>query len=39
MIQPAAIIWNLSDGGFDLKKHSEHAWTLFSDSIQPKGVS
>ena len=34
MIQPAAIIWNLSDGAFDLNNHSENAWTLFSDAIQ-----
>jgi AcrR family transcriptional regulator len=35
MIQPAAIIWNLSDGKFDLIKHSQEAWRLFSDAIEP----
>jgi hypothetical protein len=34
MIQPAAIIWNLSNGEFDLVRHSQAAWKLFSDSIQ-----
>jgi AcrR family transcriptional regulator len=34
MIQPAAIIWNLSGGEFDLVRHSQAAWKLFSDSIQ-----
>ena len=34
MIQPAAIIWNLSDGEFDLVQHSKNAWLLFLDAIQ-----
>jgi hypothetical protein len=34
MIQPAAIIWNLSQGRFDLVHHSQHAWQLFADAIQ-----
>jgi hypothetical protein len=34
MIQPAAIIWNLSDGEFDLVQHSKNAWMLFLDAIQ-----
>jgi hypothetical protein len=29
MIQPAAIIWNLSDGEFDLVQHSKNAWNCF----------
>jgi hypothetical protein len=33
MIQPAAIIWNLSDGEFDLVGHSQNAWQLYSDAI------
>jgi AcrR family transcriptional regulator len=35
MIQPAAIIWNLSEGEFDLIQHSQNAWNLFFDSIRP----
>ncbi len=34
MIQPAAIIWNLSDGDFDLTRHSKNAWKLFLDAIR-----
>ena len=34
MIQPAAIIWNLSNGEFDLKQHSINAWKLFLDAIR-----
>ena len=34
MIQPAAIIWNLSDGEFDLMQHSQEAWKLFLDAIR-----
>ena len=34
MIQPAAIIWSLSGGEFDLVRQSQAAWKLFSDSIQ-----
>jgi AcrR family transcriptional regulator len=35
MIQPAAIIWDLSDGEFDLAQHGSHAWQLFLRSVQP----
>ena len=34
MIQPAAIIWNMSDGEFDLVQHSKNAWKLFLDAIR-----
>lgn len=34
MIQPAAIIWSLSDGEFDLIEHSKNAWKLFLHAIQ-----
>jgi AcrR family transcriptional regulator len=34
MIQPAAIIWSLSSGEFDLVRHSQAAWKLFSASLQ-----
>lgn len=34
MIQPAAIIWNLSDGEFDLIHNSQSAWKLFSNAIK-----
>jgi AcrR family transcriptional regulator len=34
MIQPAAILWHLSDGAFDVTKHGEKAWRIFSQAIQ-----
>jgi AcrR family transcriptional regulator len=34
MIQPAAIIWNLSEGEFDLRQHSKNVWKLFLAAIQ-----
>lgn len=34
MIQPAAIIWSLSAGEFDLARHSRHAWRLFAAGIR-----
>lgn len=37
IIQPAAIIWSLSAGEFDLVDHCRNAWRLFSDSIRPAG--
>jgi AcrR family transcriptional regulator len=36
MIQPAAIIWNLSDGEFDLIRHRKNAWALFFDAIRQR---
>ncbi|WP_373498537.1 TetR/AcrR family transcriptional regulator [Desulfococcus sp.] len=34
MIQPAAVIWDLSDGAFDLARHGRQAWRLFSDALR-----
>jgi AcrR family transcriptional regulator len=33
VIQPAAILWHLSDGEFDAAKHVERAWPLFRQAI------
>ncbi len=33
LIQPAAILWHMSDGGFDVTKHIEKAWRIFSKAI------
>ena len=33
LIQPAAILWQLSDGEFDVTKHIEKAWPLFHNAI------
>ena len=37
MIQPAAIIWSLSGGVFDLAAHSRHSWQLFAAGIGTNG--
>ncbi len=34
IVQPAAILWHLSDGGFDVTKHGERAWKIFSKAIR-----
>jgi AcrR family transcriptional regulator len=35
MIQPAAILWHLSAGKFDLTGHAERAWEIFLKGISP----
>jgi len=30
IVQPAAVIWSLSEGQFDILKHTESAWKLYS---------
>jgi AcrR family transcriptional regulator len=30
LIQPAAILWLMSNGKFDIDQHAKHAWQLFS---------
>jgi len=34
LIQPAAILWHLSDGRFDVTKQAEKAWHIFQNAIQ-----
>ncbi|GAB4350280.1 MAG: TetR/AcrR family transcriptional regulator [Candidatus Abyssubacteria bacterium] len=34
MIQPAAILWRMSEGKFDVTRHIEKAWLLFCDAIR-----
>lgn len=34
LVQPAAILWQLSDGGIDVTKHAERAWQIFADAIR-----
>lgn len=36
LIQPAAIFWHMSDGEFDVTKHTERAWKIFSEAIKAK---
>ena len=33
MIQPAAILWHISDEQFDINRHAEKAWILFKESL------
>jgi len=33
LIQPAAMLWHISDGGFDVTKHAEKAWDVFRKAI------
>ena len=35
-IQPAAILWQMSDGEFDVTGHTERAWTVFVQAILAK---
>jgi AcrR family transcriptional regulator len=36
MILPAAVLWNVSEGGFDMIAHAENAWPAFSRCIASK---
>lgn len=36
LIQPAAILWLMSDGRFDIDQHAKHAWQLFSIMLGQK---
>lgn len=35
IVQPAALLWNLSDGDFNVSKHAERAWQIFKAAIRP----
>ena len=34
LVQPAAILWHLSDGDFAVTKHVERAWQIFSERLR-----
>ncbi len=34
IIQPAAILWHMSNGSFDITKHTEKAWEIFIKVIE-----
>ena len=36
LFQPSAVLWHLSDGGFDVTRHAERAWKIFSEAIGAK---
>lgn len=35
IVQPAALMWNLSDVDFDVTKHAETAWQILDAAIRP----
>ncbi|HKW28048.1 MAG TPA: TetR/AcrR family transcriptional regulator [Verrucomicrobiae bacterium] len=37
LIQPAVILWLMSNGGFDVVRHAEQAWRLFCGILQNDG--
>jgi len=38
IVQPGAVLWNLSDGQFDITRHANRAWRLFRTSVAaPEG--
>ena len=37
LIQPAVILWLISDGAFEVATHAERAWQIFSQTIQAEG--
>jgi AcrR family transcriptional regulator len=34
LFQPAAVLWHLSDGDFDITRHTERAWKIFRRAIE-----
>jgi AcrR family transcriptional regulator len=34
LVQPPALLWQLSNGGIDITKHAERAWQIFADAIR-----
>jgi hypothetical protein len=37
LIQPGAILWQLSDGDFDVAEHASRAWRVLAEAIRPTG--
>jgi AcrR family transcriptional regulator len=36
LVQPAAILWHMSDGTFDVTRHTTLAWKVFAEAIRAK---
>lgn len=34
LVQPAAILWHLSDGGLDVTRHVQKAWEIFVEALK-----
>ena len=39
LIMPAAILWHLTEGGFDVTRHAARAWASFREAIAVKASS
>ncbi len=35
LVQPAAILWLMSDGAFNVERHAEEGWKIFSAMLRP----
>lgn len=36
LVQPAAILWHVSEGGFDVTAHAERAWPVFAGMLRAR---
>ncbi|MFB3892501.1 MAG: TetR/AcrR family transcriptional regulator [Phycisphaerae bacterium] len=36
LILPAGILWHMTDGKFDVTRHAERAWRIFSRAMSPR---
>ncbi len=36
LVQPAAILWHVSDGAYDVTRAADQAWRLFREAIRPE---
>lgn len=36
LVQPAAILWHVSDGEYDVTRAADQAWRLFREAIRPE---
>jgi hypothetical protein len=34
LVQPPALLWHLSEGGFDVTQYVERAWNLLSETLR-----
>lgn len=36
LVQPAGVLWSMSDGRFDIMRHARNAWRLYADSMRAR---
>jgi hypothetical protein len=36
LVQPAAILWQMSEGHFDMTGHAERAWRVFAQALRAR---